>query len=70
TGSGGAREDVAYVKTMSNCDPTRGGWYFDVDPAMGTPTRVLVCPSTCTQFKKDGNAKVDLLFGCATRTID
>ncbi|HEY0715638.1 MAG TPA: hypothetical protein VGF45_23350, partial [Polyangia bacterium] len=66
----GSRQEVAYVRTMAGCDPMRGGWYYDVDPAMGTPTRVLVCPSTCQQFKKDGSAKVDLLYGCATRTID
>jgi hypothetical protein len=73
TAPGGAREDVAYVRTMAACDPTRGGWYYDVDPAMGKPTRVLVCPSTCQRFKQDGSAgsaKVDLVFGCATRTID
>jgi Mg-chelatase subunit ChlD len=70
TPTGGAAGELPYVRSMAGCDPTRGGWYYDVDPAMGKPTRVLVCPSTCQQFKKDGSAKVDLLFGCATRSID
>ncbi|HEY0709919.1 MAG TPA: hypothetical protein VGG33_24105 [Polyangia bacterium] len=67
TPTGGNGNDLGYVRSMAGCDPTRGGWYYDVDPAMGTPTRILVCPSTCETFKKDGTAKVDLLFGCATK---
>ncbi|HEY0714736.1 MAG TPA: hypothetical protein VGF45_18790, partial [Polyangia bacterium] len=70
TPTAGAAAELPYVKSMTACDPTRGGWYYDVDPAAGKPTRVLVCPSTCQQFKKDGSAKVELVFGCATRTID
>jgi Mg-chelatase subunit ChlD len=68
--TGGTKGELPYVKSLANCDATRGGWYYDVDPAMGKPTRILVCPSTCQQFKKDGSAQVDLVFGCATRTID
>ncbi|HEY0712370.1 MAG TPA: hypothetical protein VGF45_06835, partial [Polyangia bacterium] len=66
TPTGANASDLSYVRSMAGCDPTRGGWYYDVDPAMGTPARILVCPSTCEKFKKDGSAKVDLLFGCTT----
>jgi hypothetical protein len=68
TGSGGVT-DVLYVGQAGKCDPALGGWYYDVDPKAGTPTRVVVCPSTCDRFKGDPAARVDLVFGCATRVI-
>ena len=61
--------DVPYVEAVDRCDPTRGGWYYDVPPGRGTPSRILVCESSCRSFKMDASAKVDLLFGCATRVI-
>jgi hypothetical protein len=67
--AGGAPEDLLYVGRADRCDPARGGWYYDVDPAMGKPARVLLCPATCTRVKADPAARVDLLFGCATRFI-
>jgi hypothetical protein len=49
----------------------RGGWYYDVDPAMGKPTRVIACPATCSEFKAGtGKSQVSLAYGCRTRTID
>jgi hypothetical protein len=63
-------ENVPYVETMARCDPARGGWYYDVPPAMGTPTRVIICPATCARFNAEKSAQVDLVFGCATQRID
>jgi Mg-chelatase subunit ChlD len=68
TGAAGP-EDLLYVETADRCDPTRGGWYYDVPPAQGTPTRILVCDASCRRFKMDATARVDLLFGCATKVI-
>lgn len=65
------QEDIPYVQSAARCDPVRGGWYYDVDPATGaTPTRVVVCENTCRAFKADVNTKVDLVFGCKTVVID
>jgi hypothetical protein len=61
--------DVLYVGQASRCDAASGGWYYDVDPAMGQPTRILICPATCDRFKGDAAARVDLVFGCATKVI-
>ena len=69
TGAAGP-EDLLYVETADRCDPTRGGWYYDVPPSRGTPSRILVCDASCRRFKMDATAKVDLLFGCATRVIN
>jgi hypothetical protein len=63
-------ENIPYVERMDRCDPMRGGWYYDVHPSMGTPTRVIVCPTTCNQFKTDPAGGVELAFGCATQGID
>jgi hypothetical protein len=30
-------ETVPYVERADRCDPTRGGWYYDVHPTAGTP---------------------------------
>jgi Mg-chelatase subunit ChlD len=68
--SAAGQEEVPYVASADRCDPTRGGWYYDVPPAMGTPARVLVCPATCTRFKTDPSANVSLVFGCKTKVIE
>jgi hypothetical protein len=63
-------EDVPYVGSADHCDPARGGWYYDVDPAAGgVPGRVVVCANTCAAFKADTNAAVNLVFGCKTVVI-
>jgi len=64
-------EDVLYVTSAQACDPQRGGWYYDADPAAGqTPSRVIVCEATCKRFKADSTASVDVRYGCKTRRID
>jgi hypothetical protein len=68
--SAAGSQEIAYVRSADRCDPATGGWYYDVDPATGTPTRVIICESLCRKYKPDTTAKVDLLFGCKTRTID
>jgi hypothetical protein len=68
TGAGGP-DELVYVESAGKCDPMRGGWYYDIPPSQGTPTRILVCDASCRHFKGDGSAKVDLLFGCTTRVI-
>ena len=47
----------------------RGGWYYDVDPSSGTPSRVIVCENTCQKFRTDGLG-LDLRYGCETRRIE
>jgi hypothetical protein len=72
TAASGA-ETIPYVASAPRCDPMRGGWYYDVDPAVpgNIPTRVVICPATCTRFKAEtAGAKVDLLFGCKRKEIE
>lgn len=39
------------------------GWYFDNN---GAPTKILLCPASCTTVQADTNAKVTALFGCTS----
>jgi hypothetical protein len=70
TGPAGPAENIPYVERADRCDPMRGGWYYDVAPATGVPTRVQVCEATCSRFKSDQGGKVDLVFGCGTQIIN
>jgi hypothetical protein len=65
----GTGEDIPFVSAADRCDPMMGGWYYDVDPAMAAPTRVLTCPATCDRLKAGPGANVSLVFGCKTRVI-
>jgi hypothetical protein len=67
TGPMGA--DIGHVDDATKCDPVKGGWYYDVDPAMGTPTRVVMCEATCKKFKMDATANIELRYGCETVII-
>ncbi len=59
-------ETVFYVTSPDNCDPMTGGWYYDVDPAMGQiPTKILMCPETCAQLSAVGG-QIDIKIGCQT----
>ena len=61
---------VGYVKTKASCDPVRGGWYYDVDPAAGgTPSLISTCDATCAQLRANTAGRVDIVLGCQTFTI-
>jgi hypothetical protein len=57
------------VGSPDRCD-ARGGWYYDVDPGSGTPSRIIVCSATCDRFKAAAQPAVELVYGCRTRAID
>jgi hypothetical protein len=59
-------EDLLYVGTAAACDPTKGGWYYDADPKMVDPTRVLLCDASCKKVKSTAGVSVDLRVGCKT----
>lgn len=65
--SGGKSEVLPNKKSAQDCG-TGPGWYYDKDPAAGTPTKIILCPNTCDAVKKDttGGAKLDILLGCKT----
>jgi hypothetical protein len=65
TPNGMASRDLFNVASAADCG-MQGGWYYD-DPAM--PTKVLACPTTCTEIQADMKAKISVAFGCKTKVI-
>lgn len=65
-----AASTIGNVDSANACSPTKGGWYYDVAPAQGTPTTVKVCPATCERFRADPRGRVDLIVGCKTVQVD
>lgn len=65
----GSPSTIPYVGAASGCDPAAGGWYYDVDPKAGTPTKVEMCPKTCTTIQGDDAAKIDIVQGCTTVSV-
>jgi hypothetical protein len=67
--SGGSTTTIPYVGTVAKCDATTGGWYYDTDPAATAPTKILMCPATCSKFKATPGGKLDIEVGCKTVSI-
>jgi hypothetical protein len=65
----GVTETVPYVESANRCDSTRGGWYYDVDPMTGTPSRIIICPTSCQSFQRDPSGDVSYAIGCKTEVI-
>lgn len=52
--------DVARVNDAGACGGG-DGWYYDNNTA---PTKITLCPTTCSNMKADPNAKVNIALGC------
>jgi uncharacterized protein YegL len=61
-GGGAMPEEIPHAQSAAACgsDP---GWYYDDDAA---PTKVILCPASCTTVKGDVDASIDVAFGCQT----
>ncbi|MEI9952815.1 MAG: VWA domain-containing protein [Pseudomonadota bacterium] len=69
TFSNGTQKSVTYfVKNAAACDPSSGGWYYDVDPdAVPPPSKIIACPTTCSAFQAaPSGASVAIELGCKT----
>ena len=67
TPGGGAPKLLAYKDSAAECTAGEQGWYYD-DP--NAPTKIQLCPDTCTSVSGDAQAKVDILLGCARASGD
>jgi hypothetical protein len=63
---GGSPEEVPYATTRDGCNPAYGGWYYDVPPNAGTPSKIIMCPCTCVS---SGSGAVDIYIGCYPVTV-
>ncbi len=62
TPSGGSPKTIPKAENELDCGGS-DGWYYD-DPV--DPTKVYLCPKTCTEVQGDAEAAVDFQFGCPT----
>ncbi len=64
-----AQSLIEFVGSKAACDPAKGGWHYDVDHQSGAkPSKVVLCPATCSTVQKTPGGAVDVVQGCATRT--
>jgi hypothetical protein len=63
TSTGGGEVELGMVASAAECG-TQQAWYYD-DPAM--PTRIILCPESCTTVTGDVNASIAILAGCKPR---
>ncbi|MCA9598967.1 MAG: VWA domain-containing protein [Myxococcales bacterium] len=61
-GGGGSNQELVKVKDAASC--TLNGWYYDDNQ---NPTRIYLCPATCSSVQNDSGAKVQVLLGCETK---
>jgi hypothetical protein len=70
TSGAGQTVTIGNVHDKAACDPTKGGWYYDADPANGgMPQNLSICDITCSQLQADAAGRVDVLLGCKTEII-
>ena len=62
----GEAKTIPYVGKDGACDAAEGGWYYDKDPkGAESPTKILMCPSTCAALQ-GGGGKLSIRLGCKT----
>ena len=66
TNGGGAETPYGKVGSVSECDASLGGWYYDDN---NNPGSIILCPASCDQAQSDPEGKIDILFGCETEVL-
>jgi hypothetical protein len=64
---GGAAERVGFVDSEAKCGSVAQGWRYD---SYDNPTKVLVCPQTCTTVQALTDVQVNVVFGCETEVAE
>lgn len=63
-GGSSVSQPILYVPGgLADCGQL-GGFYYD-NPQ--SPTKIIICPSTCAAIQSDPNGKIEVLFGCQTQ---
>lgn len=66
TAGDGTEYIIYHVDSAADCDPVRGGWYYDDND---NPTTIILCPASCDLVQADPEGRIDILFGCATEPL-
>lgn len=58
--------EIFRVNDLAGCSSgaNQGGWYFDNN---ANPTKILLCPQTCSAVQSDPAAKIEVKFGCESK---
>ncbi|MEZ4370684.1 MAG: VWA domain-containing protein [Polyangiaceae bacterium] len=62
-GNGSGTSAILKVTNAAACG-TNGGWYFDNNT---NPTKVTLCPTTCSTVSADPYAQIEVVFGCLSQ---
>lgn len=54
---------IGQVSGPEQCNGDKDAWYYDNPSA---PTSILLCPASCEKIEADNDAKLEVVFGCAT----
>jgi Mg-chelatase subunit ChlD len=61
-GGQGDPQTLPQATNFADCGATPG-WYYDNNT---DPTKILLCPASCTTVQADSSAEIGVLFGCKT----
>ncbi|MGD8859149.1 MAG: hypothetical protein PVI30_04000 [Myxococcales bacterium] len=56
--------DLNCVERERGCSEAPLGWYYDVPPGEGEPTKVQVCDAACEMFESPDVTRVEVRLGC------
>jgi hypothetical protein len=56
---------LGYMGKPTDCDE-EGGWYYDVNPSAGVPSRIVLCPASCDGLQGAAQNSLRIEVGCAT----
>jgi hypothetical protein len=63
--NGGSTERIAAVSDAAACG-TGEGWYYDQNPGLAAPTKIMICPATCQRLEAAAQGSVQVALGCET----
>jgi len=63
TPKGAAAQTLTQVTDESKCGTIPNAWYYD---NAAKPTKIILCPSTCSTANASPDGKLEALVGCAT----
>jgi hypothetical protein len=65
--TGGETDVVPKVDGAGDCGSDQPGWYYNASE-METPTKVVLCPATCSAANSASGNRIDIVLGCQTVT--
>jgi hypothetical protein len=61
---------VERVEDIDACDPTYGGFYYDIPLDQGTPSRITLCPESCATLGSSQDRAIEIFTTCEDPTTN